>query len=450
MKQTAGEREKAKVKKKENVWSIDNELSSKSAAEDNKGEGRRRKNVKTKDSRRRRSADSTVMVSAAMLMEIETVLQTQEPVIKPSWDTFTSSLCGIWKGVGAVFSPFTAELEPIDVGIQNEKLFDCYTLSRIEKTSQGAVSLIQRKTHWVALNPFGEARKPAHASHRGAGSDKSTIPGKVILPGGGTVLNLPSYDSFDLGHGEISEEDSMSMEPGLIFFEDGSYSRGPVNIPIGEHDESKYFLSPTYRFEQCLVKGCHKRLRIVHTIEFNEGGAHILITRVAVYEEQWVCPVGISCGDDVPFDLKPISQRRRTQPSELAGSWKVFEISATPIFGDVDTAEEGGLPLVHLCMETLKKRSLSRTCFGEEEALDLNDVTVLWLPGGVTGYVDVDKEGILCIGFSWYSDEGVNLVMERDYGVDGKLREVRLKSEVKRRWSESLLPESPSPELPLL
>ncbi|KAK8951259.1 hypothetical protein KSP39_PZI004424 [Platanthera zijinensis] len=219
---TAGGREKVKVKQKENVWSIDNELASKSAAEDKKGLGRRRrKNVKTaKDSRRRRSGDSTVMVSAAMLVEIETVLQTQEPVIKPSWDTFTSSLCGIWKGVGAVFSPFTAELEPIDVGVQNEKLFDCYTLSHIEKTpSQGMVSLIHRKTHWVALNPFGEARKHAHASHRGAGSDKSTIPGKVILSGGDMEFDLPSYESFELGCGEISEEDSMSMEPGLIFFE---------------------------------------------------------------------------------------------------------------------------------------------------------------------------------------------------------------------------------------
>ncbi|KAK9273604.1 hypothetical protein L1049_018414 [Liquidambar formosana] len=62
--------------------------------------------------------------------------------------------------------------------------------------------------------------------------------------------------------------------------------------------------------------------------------------------------------------------------------------------------------------------------------LDMQDVTILWLPGGVTGYVDVNKDGTLCIGVGWYSDEGINLVMERDYGVDGKLKEVRSKSEV--------------------
>lgn len=144
---------------------------------------------------------------------------------------------------------------------------------------------------------------------------------------------------------------------------------------------------------------------------------------------------------DLEFDLIPFSQRKRTQPSELTGSWKVFEVSATPVYGEENTDEESnGSPIVYLCTETLKKRSLpeSLAYFGEEEMLDMQDATVLWLPGGVTGYVDVNKDGTLCIGVGWYSEEGINLVMERDYGADGKLKEVRWKSEVKRRWSDSL------------
>lgn len=139
--------------------------------------------------------------------------------------------------------------------------------------------------------------------------------------------------------------------------------------------------------------------------------------------------------------MKPLSQRKRTQPSELTGSWKVFEVSATPIFGDeIEAAESNGTPYIYLCTETLKKRSLPENpvYFGEEEVLDMQDVTMLWLPGGVTCYVEVNKDGILCIGVGWYSDEGINLVMERDYGVDGKLKEVRMKSELKRRWSDQL------------
>ncbi|XP_010933582.1 uncharacterized protein [Elaeis guineensis] len=423
-----GRAEVVKAKKKENVWSVDNELAARAAAEDKAAALRRRK----KKARRVRSAgerDPRVLVSGAMLMEIETVLQTQEPVIKPAWDTFASSVSGIWKGVGAVFSPFTAEIEPIGVGVQNENLYDAYTLSCIEKVPpEGPCSQIIRKSNWVALNPLGETRQHVRGAERDHERDRHPVP---------ATYDFPIYESFNFDKCELFEEDVMGMEPGLVFFEDGSYSRGPVEIPVGDYDQSKYYLSPTFKFEQCLVKGCHKRLRIMHTIEFSEGGSDIQIIRVAVYEEQWVSPVNINDGNDVQFDLKPVSQRKRTQPSELTGSWKVFEVSATPIYDEDSAADESGLPYVYLCTETMKKRSLpeSSVYFGEEEMLDMQDVTVLWLPGGVTGYVDVNKEGILCIGVGWYSDEGINLVMERDYGMDGKLKEVRWKSEVKRRWT---------------
>uniref|UniRef100_J3M028 DUF3598 domain-containing protein n=1 Tax=Oryza brachyantha TaxID=4533 RepID=J3M028_ORYBR len=353
----------------------------------------------------------------------------KEPVIKPSWDTFASSLSGIWKGVGAVFSPITAEMEPLGVGNKEEFLYDCYTLSHIQKhTDNDFGSVIHRKTNWVLLNPHGEAEKQSAGYDSGDQynySDKRTV-------------DLPAHESFDLKRSDVLDEDSIAQEPGIVYFEDGSYSRGPVDLVIGEFDESKYFLSPTYKFEQCLVKGCHKRLRIVHTIEFNEGGANIQIVRIAVYEEQWLSPAHIHVEDDTPADVKPLSQRKRTKPSDLTGSWKVYEVSATPIFSEEKQEIEGGSLFVYLCMETVKKRNLpeSSVSFGEEEMLDMQDVTMLWLPGGVTAYVDVDKDGILCIGVGWYSEEGINMVMERDYGTDGKLREVRWKTEVKRRWNQ--------------
>ncbi|GFP90511.1 hypothetical protein PHJA_001195000 [Phtheirospermum japonicum] len=407
---------KVRAKGKENVWSIDNEMAKiekekeKMTRRRKKRGGKRVKNVNRKGDR--------VLVSGSMLMEVETVLQTQEPVIRPAWHTFSSSVSGIWKGVGAVYSPITAEMEPVEIGGRNENLFDCYTVSHIEalpSTSGVQNSQIHRKVNWVTLNPHGETKE--------APDRKST---------------LPKIESFDFGRSDVMEEDDMGMEPGLVYFEDGSYSRGPVDIPIGELSESQYYLSPTFKFEQCLVKGCHKRLRVVHTIEFSNGGSDIQIMRVAVYEEEWVSPSNIPDSSELELDLKPFSQRKRVQPSELTGSWKVFEVSATPIYGDDITIEEGNsAPYVYLCTENLKKRSLPENLvyFGEEEMLDMQDVTVLWLPGGVTAYVDVNKDGILCIGVGWYSDEGNNLVMERDYGLDGKLREVRSKSEMKRRWT---------------
>ncbi|XP_011016396.1 PREDICTED: uncharacterized protein LOC105119903 [Populus euphratica] len=440
---------KARVKargRKENVWSIDNDME-KTTSDKEKERGKQKRRKGRRVVRGKRNKAGEIMVSGTMLMEVETVLQTQEPVIRPVWNTFTSSVSGIWKGVGAVFSPITAEMEPIEVGSKNENLYDCYTLARIEAVpspSGEQRSQIQRKINWVTLNPYGEVPQYIGGNNRSKDDHKegdASLPAeKMAVP---PIRNhvLPGFESFNFETSDLMEEDVMGNEPGLVFFEDGSYSRGPVDIPVGEVDDSNYYLSPTFKFEQCLVKGCHKRLRIVHTIEFNNGGSDIQIMRVAVYEEEWVSPANLRAESDLEFEVKPFSQRKRTQPSELTGPWKVFEMSATPIFGDEIAIEESnGTPYVYLCTETLKKRSLpdNPVYFGEEEIMDMQDVTVLWLPGGVTGYVDVSKDGILCIGVGWYSDEGINLVMERDYGLNGKLREVRWKSEVKRRWPDSL------------
>ncbi|CAK8559916.1 unnamed protein product [Lathyrus sativus] len=413
---------------KKNVWSIDNELAKVgSSQKEKKGKGKEKKKMV------KRNKGGSVVVTEAMMMEVETVLQTQEPVIKPAWNTFASSLNGIWKGVGAVFSPITAEMEPMDVSVKNENLYDCYILSRIETVpslSDESTSQIKRTVNWVTLNPYGEMPQNVEGS-------------KVAKNGSGEKITnrvLPTFESFDFEKSDVMEEDVMGWEPGLVYFEDGSYSRGPMDISAGKDDDSKYYITPTFKFEQCLVKGCHKRIRIVHTIEFVNGGSEIQIMRVALYEEEWVSPICVDdLSGDMEFDLKPFSQRKRTKPSELTGSWKVFEISATPVYAEETKIEEEGnaAPYVYLCTETLKKRNPrdSMNYFGEEERLDMQDITVLWLPGGVTCYVDINKDGVLCIGVGWYSDEGMNLVMERDYGLDGKLKDVRWKSEMKRRWS---------------
>ncbi|KAK1261616.1 hypothetical protein QJS04_geneDACA018379 [Acorus gramineus] len=426
--------EKVKLKVKENVWSVDNKLAEAAAMEEEERRKKSRRRGRVRNLQKR-GKNSRVLVSTSMLMETETVLQTQEPVIVPVWNTFFSSVSGIWKGVGAVFSPFTGEMEPIGVGKRGENHYDCYTLVRVGEepgVSDGARSRIYRKVNWVTHNPHGEMMKQVGKDGKfGDGFDSK---------GAYRGIDAGSeYGSIDFEASDVLEEDLMGMEPGLVFFEDGSYSRGPLDIPVGEFD--KNFPISTFKFEQCLVKGCHKRLRIVHTIEFNEGGSDIQIIRVAVYEEEWISPVNLYDESDVQFNLKSFSHCKRTQPSELTGSWKVFEMSATPIFDEEEMIEEEGrLPYVYLSMETLNKRSLPENpvYFGEEEMLDMQDVTVLWLPGGVTAYVDVNKDGILCIGVGWYSEEGINLVMERDYGTDGKLKEVRWKSEVKRRWSDPL------------
>lgn len=151
------------------------------------------------------------------------MLSFQEPVILPAWNTFISSVSGIWKGVGAVFSPITAEMEPIEIGYKNEHLFDCYTLSRIDIESSASASqrsLIRRKVNWVTVNPHGEVpesngddnRSLENFTDAALSSDIHDTPDRKSR-------NLPKFESFDFGKTDIMEEDIMGMEPGLVFFE---------------------------------------------------------------------------------------------------------------------------------------------------------------------------------------------------------------------------------------
>lgn len=140
----------------------------------------------------------------------------QEPVIMPKWNTFASSVSGIWKGTGAVFSPITAKMEPIDVGRNNEHQFDCYTLSRIEavaSTNGTHESNIQRTVNWVTLNPHGENRR---VNKNKEDASLSTI---EAFDGRKTNHVIPKFESFNFETSDVMEEDLMGMEPGLVFFE---------------------------------------------------------------------------------------------------------------------------------------------------------------------------------------------------------------------------------------
>jgi hypothetical protein len=57
----------------------------------------------------------------------------------------------------------------------------------------------------------------------------------------------------------------LFLWPLCLHFQDGSYSRGPVDIGIGEYDESKYFLSPTYKFEQVYLLHLSLHFQFVRT-----------------------------------------------------------------------------------------------------------------------------------------------------------------------------------------
>eukprot|EP01018_Ginkgo_biloba_P036779 Gb_13096 [translate_table: standard] len=164
----------------------------------------------------------------------------QEPVIKPIWDTFASSISGIWKGVGAAFSPITAEMEPISLGESNEYLYDCYTLCKMEalgSPSEGSNSRIRRKINWVVANPLGEQGQgevtiqddlikaeekifePLDQVMDGNRTPSRAEPEKIDMLGVQEKQHLPIYETKVLLSSDVMEEDFIGLEPGLVFFE---------------------------------------------------------------------------------------------------------------------------------------------------------------------------------------------------------------------------------------
>lgn len=167
-------------------------------------------------------------------------MHSQEPVIKPVWNTFASSLSGIWKGVGAVFSPITAEMEPMEISVRNEHLYDCYTLSRIEAVPSHAgerTSQIQRKVNWVTLNPYGEMTQHVEGDNiakNGSSDVNAPKPRKQKSNENITNRVLPTFESFDFKKSDVMEEDVMGCEPGLVYFE--------VRFPISFHASINFFM----------------------------------------------------------------------------------------------------------------------------------------------------------------------------------------------------------------
>lgn len=401
---------------------------------------------------------SRMLVSTVMPVEVEKVLQTGEPASTPSWQTFASSLCGVWRGVGAAFSPVTAEMEAIALGSQDEMLYDCRILSTVEECKGNSMSQIHRKTVWAVGNPLGEQGKqslqvqePFMLPQEVTDDVEGNVLAKVEEIGAELVEDntladvdtsvhsqtsasqriTADLESPDLIYDTVMEEDVLEVEPGLVFFEDGSYSRGPLTLLDGD--------SPSYKIEQCLVRGGHTRLRLAHTIAVEGGGESVQLLRVAVYHEEWMGPHNMkSISDSGGHHLKLFSEHSRLKPHALVGSWKVFELSATAVVADeveVEKSTSQRPPYVYMTTETQKRRLLPEfpILFADEDIMDMQDVTVMWLPGGISAYVDVKDEGTLTVGVGWY-DDGVNLVMERDYNTEGKLSEVHHKSEVKGGW----------------
>ncbi|BBN06499.1 hypothetical protein MPTK1_3g21680 [Marchantia polymorpha subsp. ruderalis] len=516
-------------------------------------------------------------LSPPLPIESETVLHPEESFANPLWSTFCSSTSGVWRGVGAAFSPITAELEALYLNKQKEYLYDARILNTVEvvrKTQDGEQlplenHYLNRRVLWSLENPLGEkglgrVRVAEDAEEENA--RLSSFFGKGTPYIGGTSHSVDDGDDDDLGYwdeeeeteddgeeaveydaewesivgtaedidtrwingkpdnldvmpelkvdvgtiredgkewramwnrgevlegdwerlaspagemengingskysseayaapllppnpagptyapehltdalgttwADVMEEDVMEQEEGLVYFEDGSYSKGPLEL-LTEASTSgrEYFNAYTCKIEQCLVAGGHKRLRIVHTVSVESEGEQVEVLRVAVYEEEWMGPCNMkSISDAGGQQLKLFSDRPRHSPLELVGSWKVFEKEAMAYHPAKDSSEKPSF--VHSCREIavtrgepeMPEESPDYSPETDDEPVDMSEFSMLWLTGGVSTYVEVNETGMLTFGVGWLSGNGSRLVMERVYSEDGKLLHVKSKTEI--------------------
>jgi hypothetical protein len=68
------------------------------------------------------------IVTAPPSVEVEKVLQTSAPALKPWWSTFIGHLEGVWAGKCAAFNPATAQMEPLSIDQDNMKIKELHTM----------------------------------------------------------------------------------------------------------------------------------------------------------------------------------------------------------------------------------------------------------------------------------------------------------------------------------
>lgn len=159
------------------------------------------------------------------------------------------------------------------------------------------------------------------------------------------------------------EADTLRLaqfEEGLVVFEDGSFSRGPLSLRPRQSvsappdaEPGSIALPTTAEVEQCVSVGGSERIRVRHTLAFKKVRDILLAEfgvepeelseeeledllmqqlRVTAAKEKWAGPIGGSASGEAALPAGPkLSTLPRASPRDGGGVWNVFVRGATPI-----------------------------------------------------------------------------------------------------------------------
>ena len=358
------------------------------------------------------------------------ILAPEEMARPASWSTFANSAAGVWVGSTAAFNPQTGESE--DLYSRQPEAFTI-TIDRVDPVRMGSgddAPAQEAVVRHVLREIEGRPKKGAR------GNDDADE----------ELDEEPDVESEELSDLILDEE------PGLIFFEDGSYSRGPLVLgaDTGRPDD----IPDAPAFETTLVNQGHTRVRVASTLELSadqnseplagsdaDGDGALTMIRTTVVLEEWMKPSkdGLSEGDEEALEkLAPeegaLSAGDYLNPENVCGTWKVFTRTATvlPASSDsldlVDPSGAGGPPKVVIAYST------EETEVERKPELSSEGDIALWLTSGV--HVTLDFEGSnLCYRVGWTALDGQRLEVTRVYDADScELLEVRHTDEIKGSW----------------
>jgi len=392
---------------------------------------RAKPNSKNSKNSKDRPAPLSYLTCPIVIETVETLTK-EEPLPAPLWSSFAGSVGGMWVGQRGVYQPFTGVAEPIAMDGKTK----VYTLSQCcvenRDTVEGIDTVVRHESSALSKETLGLRMKEA---------------GEM------------DFSDAD----EWSREDLAQSEAGLIIFDGGSYSRGPLRLcqPRGEEGEGEATEAPdeyrptdtVHEIESCLQWTGEERVRVRVTLsaellENELGPEHppeldVSLLRVGVCRESWDGIPGAYTQTSQSAEEEKVqldSGKNRILESEMQGFWNEFTMTGEYV---QDVSMATGLPETVVVYTSREHQRLFNIGNDYSSAsLDSGDVDgscavdggTLWLPHRVILQVNTPPEspGGLQVEMLWSPQVGKFEKVTRTYDGMGEFLSCTCSTAVKK------------------
>ncbi|CAL8461581.1 g1112 [Coccomyxa elongata] len=399
-----------------------------------------------------------VLISAPIQVQGQEQLTPVERLqMAPFWSTFCGTSNGAWQGVQAAFSPLTGKAEPVGVDGKGEQVLDVRTITLESREVEGDDDRVVRRSLRAAS---GQRLRDIADKEEWEEEIISSEEDGLVIFDGGTYSRGPSsllaMEDFNSGDADLQAdkerlERQLSLETSTSEQSDDEEEEEEAIRAEADVGEDDGLHRRVWLLEQCLAWGGEQRLRLRLTIAAYPGEeeVEVEVLRIAVLREGWQCLAdddSPACVADPSQVLPEVSSGPRSQPRDIAGQWKVFDVSASPLPDDAAPEGESGTVLVYFGSETAQEWGPGKGDLGDSGGafwLPNNAVLELCMVPPVSRGAQGDaQEGMetegtgrgICISFHWLVNERTLIGLQREYSADGMLTEVRSRTAVKGGW----------------